>query len=102
MAEISAWYRDRRDGIWTIDLDPDAVRNLEVGFNGRFAAPVTGVAVAATTPEEGGSASVSVVSFDDDGMVFRADGSGVLATFRVAYGASESDDLTVRLRARQS
>lgn len=99
----AGWYLDRRDEIWTIDLDPDFNGLLEIDWSRWFTPPVTSAVVPpGGVVSESGEATVSVVSATSDLLVFRAQGSGVRATFRVAYGQAESDDITVRLRSRQA
>ena len=99
---LSIWYSDRTDGIRTADIDPDANVVLRVRYADWFTSPVTDVAVAENVPEDGGSVVISEISYSNEAMTFRAIGSGALITFRVSYGDSESDDFTVRLRAKES
>lgn len=97
----SEWYRDRRDGIWTLDLDPDADVLLQIDWPGWFGTPIDVVPQAPVA--EGGTVTIANVDATEERLIFRATGSGARVTFRVTWGSpTQTDDLTIRLRAKQT
>ena len=93
----SDWYKDRADGLWTVECDPNSVLTLQVSWIGRY----TGVV--SVTPQvpfsEGGTVTATVPLFDDTGMVVQSSGAGGTITFRIAFGGGQIDDLTLRFRS---
>lgn len=100
---MSDWYRDRRDGIWTIDLDPDYDGAIEIDWRNFFSPPVSGMQVQSIAAEgDGPPPTVTVATFDSDHGRFHIVGSGALVTFAVRHASANRDDLTLRFRSRQS
>lgn len=93
----SDWYRDRADGLWTVECDPISILTLQVGWVGRY------IGVVSVTPQapvsEGGTVSATVLLFDDTGMAIQSTGSGGTISFRIAFSGGQVDDLTLRFRS---
>ena len=91
------FYPDRSDGLWTIEVDPATTLAMQVRWTGRYIG-VTGV-----TPQpqvsEGGNVTVSVLSFDDNSMLFKVAGSGATVAFAIAFQGGQVDELTLRFRS---
>lgn len=94
------WYPDPTDGLWTTELDPDAILTMHVTWTGVYTG-VTGVAPLAPV-SEGGNVAVAVNLYSDTGMTFTVTGAGGRITFRVAFAGGQSDDLTLRFRSVSS
>ena len=97
MARVD-WYRDRADGLWTLEVDPQAVLTTSMTWAlGRYPG------IASVTPQptisEGGNPSVVVNSFNDAQMIFTVTSSGGTVTLRITFAGGQSDDLTLRFRS---
>lgn len=99
----SLWYRDPVDGVDTIDLDPDFDGHLAVDLGGDELFEGVDTVVALPPEIEGdGAVVIGAAALVDGRLTFRVTGSGALVTFRfTGSGAIRSNDLTVRLRARE-
>ena len=91
------FYADRADALWTIETDPATTLVMQVRWTGRY------IGVTAVTPQppvsEGGTVTVSVLSFDDNSMLFKVAGSGATVAFAIAFQGGQVDELTLRFRS---
>lgn len=93
----SDWYRDRADGLWTVEADPTATLIMQITWTGRY----TGVASVTpqTVTSEGGTVSLVVNAFSDTGVTFTVTGSGGRIPLRIGFSGGQFDELTLRFRS---
>lgn len=95
----AAWYRMARGYPWTIDLDADGSRLLEVRWAGLVQEPVN---VTADVTNGEGEVTISDIVASASKVVFRATGAGAHVSLRVQHGPGQVDAEVIPLRIRMT